>query len=296
MFEQYFGPYLVEKNILTLPELETILDQINTARVKLGFLAVAEKFLTQAQADELNRLQATMDCRFGDIAIKKGYLTDEQLTHLLNQQGNSYLKFVQVLIEQNILTYDKLDECLQAYAKAKGFSDDDLKALKSDDVDRVIGVYTKTDQKFVEDYVGLALRTIIRLANNKPVVCGIKKVNSYSCNHLATQNLVGDHHVLVGFGCNNKELLQIAIPFGKEEFTSVDDDALDAICEFINCCNGLYATKLSHEDVRVNMTPPEFYHSKQIKAPKNDIYIVTLKLSNEICDLIVVSDAQYELI
>ena len=89
MFGQYFGRFLVSKNKISQEQYETLIQQQLDSRLKLGFIAVAEKLLTQKQADEINELQKTMDRRFGDIAIEKGYLLNEEVTYLLNQQGNS---------------------------------------------------------------------------------------------------------------------------------------------------------------------------------------------------------------
>jgi CheY-specific phosphatase CheX len=61
---------------------------------------------------------------------------------------------------------------------------------------------------------------------------------------------------MLALGCESDELLALAIPYGKEEFASLDADALDAVCEFINCTNGLYASKLSQENIELEMLPP----------------------------------------
>ena len=87
MFVQYFGKYLVENNIISQPEYELIIKEQENSRVKLGFIAVAERLLTKRQAEELNELQKTKDQRFGDLAIEKGYLLEEEVNYLLNMQG-----------------------------------------------------------------------------------------------------------------------------------------------------------------------------------------------------------------
>ena len=45
----------------------------------------------------------------------------------------------------------------------------------------------------------------------------------------------------MAFAGEDDALLKIASPFAKEEFESLDEDAFDSVCEFINCSNGLYA-------------------------------------------------------
>ena len=79
MFDQIFGNYLVSAGTITKEQFMDVLESEGKIRVKLGLIAVAEKLMTEEQADEVNKLQSIMDRRFGDIAVEKGYLTDEQV-------------------------------------------------------------------------------------------------------------------------------------------------------------------------------------------------------------------------
>ena len=98
MFGQLFGKYLVKEKIINEVALENILSEQDKIRVKLGMMAVADKMITQEQADEINKIQMEQDKRFGDIAIEKKYLTESQVKDLLHEQGNPYMQFLQVLV------------------------------------------------------------------------------------------------------------------------------------------------------------------------------------------------------
>ena len=76
MVESIIGSYLVDSGRITQQQLRAALDKMDAVRVKLGLIAVSEGFMTFAQAEEVNRLQAICDKRFGDIAVEKGYLSD----------------------------------------------------------------------------------------------------------------------------------------------------------------------------------------------------------------------------
>ena len=71
MFGVYFGKYLQDIGVLTEEQYEDIIETSRHARVKMGLLAVSEGYMTEAQAEEVNRLQAMQDARFGDIAVRK---------------------------------------------------------------------------------------------------------------------------------------------------------------------------------------------------------------------------------
>lgn len=294
MFGLYFGNYLVEKNKISWSQFEDVIMQQQKTRVKLGLIAVAEKLLTTKQAEEINEIQKRMDRRFGDIAIEKGYLLSEEVTYLLNMQGNPYLQFVQVLTENNILTLAQIETYLQEYKQENNFSDSDIDALKSGDIDRIIPVFIDVDTPFAGECISLALRNIVRFISNNIVIKKEYIVKEYTFDSFASQRMVGDKDILVGFACKNKELLQIANPFAKEAFTELDEDSFDAVCEFINCINGLYASKLSHDDIHIDMTPPLYYTNKKITSD-NDIYVVPVIINGEQVDLLVTVNGQIEI-
>ncbi len=294
MFGQYFGHYLVEKNKISQSQLEVVLEQQKNSRAKLGLIAVAEKLLTTKQADDVNELQKQMDRRFGDIAIEKGYLLTEEVNYLLNLQGNPYLKFIQVLTENNFMTMDEIEENLVNYKKDHQFSDTDMDALKSGDIDRIIPVFINTDIPIGTECISLTIRNIVRFINNDIMLKKAYKVSTYSFGSLACQNMVGDHMIFVGFADQDKELLAIASPFAKEAFTEMNEDAFDSVCEFINCTNGLFASKLSLEDVHIDMTPPLFYSNK-ILASKGDIFVVPVVINGKQSDLLVALNDKVEI-
>jgi hypothetical protein len=289
MFGLYFGNYLVEKNKISWSQFEDAMIKQQNARVKLGLIATAEKLLTTKQAEEINDIQKKKDLRFGDIAIEKGYLLNEEVTYLLNMQGNPYLQFVQVFTENGLLTIPEIESYLEEYKKDNNFSDSDIDALKSGDIDRIIPIFVDTDVAFRGECLSLIIRNIVRFINNNITINKSYQVQDYSFGALASQKMVGDHQIFVGIAAKGSELLAIANPFAKEEFNEMENDAFDSVCEFINCTNGLYASKLSHEDIQIDMTPPLFYEERTLTS-KGDICVVPITIHGKQIDLIVVVD------
>ena len=261
MFNQIFGNYLVETKRITREQLEDVIALENTVRVKLGLIAVSEKLMTMKQADEINSLQAVMDRRFGDIAIEKGYLTDDQVVQLLKQQGNVYLVFVQALIDKNLMTLEEVETSLAEYQKKMGFTATDMDHLVSGDIVRTVGLFLPSNDELYTRLCGIAARTVVRIINSQAYVAKAYLVNEIHADNLALQTLEGDHRVISGFAGVGSSLLAVANPFAKEEFASVDMDALDSVGEFANCINGLFASELSKEGVEIDMQPPTFYEN-----------------------------------
>ncbi|MDF2539198.1 MAG: hypothetical protein K0S76_2219 [Herbinix sp.] len=292
MFGQYFGNYLIEKNKISQTEFEDVMMQQQISRLKLGFIAVAEKLLTTKQAEEINDIQKKLDRRFGDIAVEKGYLLTEEVTYLLNMQGSSYLKFVQALTENNILSIEEIENCLEDFKKDNEFSDSDLDALKTGDIDRIISVFVDVDIPLTGECISLALRNVVRFINNNIRLKKAYTVKEYSFGNIAYQQVIGDHQIFCGIAGNENALLSIASPFAKETFQKLDEDAFDSVCEFINCTNGLYASKLSLEDIQIDMTPP-LYDTGKTLVSNGEIYVVPIIIEGEQADLLVVVNNQF---
>ncbi|NLG04004.1 MAG: chemotaxis protein CheX [Clostridia bacterium] len=295
MFTQFYGQYLVKNSYLTNEQFLEIVEAEKTTRVKLGLIAVSEKMLTQAQADEINRLQARIDRRFGDIAIEKGYLTEEQVSILLGLQGNPYLSFVQTVVDKGFLTLQQLEEGLLQCKEKNGFTDDEMEAIKSGDVDLTSKVFIKILQPFYFDLFQLTLRNIVRFITPHIYMDKVYKTSKLDFEHLALQHSDGAHNICLGISGNGLSLLSIANPFAKERFEVIDDDSFDSVCEFINVINGLFASELSQSKVDIDMLPPVYYNQKSIKA-SDSFYVLPVYIKGSKVEIVIIVDTDYEII
>ena len=259
MFDQIFGNYLVKTGRITKEQLSDVIESESKVRVKLGLIAVAEKLMTTEQADEVNNLQAIRDRRFGDIAVEKGYLTEAQVGSLLKKQGNIYMIFVQNLIDKGLMTLEQVDEALKIYQDQQGFTHSDMDDLVSGDVDRTVRLFLPSNTELCDKHCGIAIRTFLRIINSGAYVSKAYLTDTLKIDNFAMQQLAGDHNIYAGFAGIGNSLLTIANPFADEEFETVDLDALDAVGEFTNCINGLFASELGNEGVDMDMLPPVFY-------------------------------------
>lgn len=260
----------------------------------MGFLAVAEKLMTEEQAEEVNRPQAIRDQRFGDIAVEKGYLTEEQIGNLLKKQGNIYMLFVQTILDKGYMTLPEIEAHLEKYQKENGFSHTDMDDIVSGDINRTVKLFLPTYPKMYDRLCGIAIRTIIRLIYSGAYVEKAYFVDELSADNLAIQKLEGAHTIWTGFAGAGDNLLSIAETFAQEEFESVDLDALDAVGEFINCINGLYASELSSENVSVDMLPPDFYENEvTVRGEKFCVFPIIINGKN--IHLIVSIDSEFSI-
>lgn len=293
MFSQFFGNYLIKRGLLTKTQFDGITNKQQSIRVKLGLIAVTEGLMDQKKADEINRLQATLDKRFGDLAIDRGYLTEKQVAHLLSQQGNPYLQFLQAITESGYMSESEFEASLVQYQEENHFTDDDLLALKSGDIDAITPIFVHIEAPFYNQHIGLALRNIIRFISTDVYFKPAYFVKEYSFEAISGQYLDGDYDVFAGFAGNGNALLSIANPFAKEEFETVDEDAFDSVCEFVNCINGLFASKLSHEGTDLDMLPPVFYSNRTLVSDSG-FYVVPISINGSFVELVIAVDTKIE--
>lgn len=293
MFGVYFGKYLQDVGVLTKEQYMEIVEASRVARVKMGLLAVNEGYMSQAQAEEVNQLQAMKDARFGDIAIEKGYLTEDQVSSLLKKQGDSYLLFVQALIERNIMNLEDIQKHLNHYKKTERFTALDLDALKSSDIDKIIPIFSRGTEvpTIIKDYVALLARNIIRFIDNKVRFERMERIHTYTSKYIASQCFTGDYELFIGL-CNTGTKL-VGEAYGKEEFETIDEDCLDAVCEFINVSNGLFASKESLEDVTIDMLPPNMYTDLTTVSSENMMFLLPCYVKGERVDVVICMESKW---
>lgn len=262
MVEYILGNYLVDAGKVSAEQLDAVIGQLDKVRVKLGLIAVAEGMMTMEQADEVNKLQAVMDKRFGDIAIEKGYLTDEQIGNLLKAQGNTYMTFVQALVNEGLIKLEDIDDILDGYRVKNSFTKMDMEMLKSDDPDVIVPLFLTPETLKYQDVIGVAVRTIVRCVDRHVYVGKASVCEVASIDNGAIQKVDGERGYTDAFVEQDGGLLKVACVFGQYEFKDMDEDALDAACEFLNCVNGLHASALSQKGDVLELMPPKMCMEK----------------------------------
>ena len=258
MLDRLIGAYLVEQGVLNKNQLQQVYSKQESDRAKLGVIAVAEKMMTIAQAEQVNMLQSSMDKRFGDIAVEKGYLTDTQVQRLLGLQGNTYLTFLQAVVDMGFQTMEQLESAEAEYQKINGFTESDMAALKTGDVEKAVPIFLNNDDPVFGGMFAMGIKNMYRLVDNHVYVGKAYTSRVIKDEVLGYQKFHGDQQAVVAISGKYEDVRKMAIAYTKEEFIETREDALDAVCELINCINGLYASEQSRSDARIELEPPNF--------------------------------------
>ncbi len=289
MFSQLFGKYLVENNVITTEDYKELIQKQLSARVKLGTIAVAEGMLTEEQVETLHRLQMQYDKRFGDLAVENNMLTDEQVGMLLKKQGNPYMKFLEVILESGKVKVSAVDGFLSSFQKDKGFTDDEMAALKNDDIDGVLPAFVFSSKPYIAEVAGLVVRNINRFVTRDFYIDKIRHMNLMEYKYLAAQKTTGDNLVYVGIAQteDGDGFAKVASGFAEESLASGSNDAFDAVCEFINCNSGLFASEVSKKGINIDMEPTVAYKDDQIMG---QIYVLPIYVEDQEIKLVITVD------
>lgn len=294
MFSQLFGKYLVEKNIITNEDYKTAIKQQLAVRVKLGTIAIADGLLTEEQVESINKMQMQYDMRFGDIAIDKELLTAEQIDGLLKKQGDPYMQFLQVLMESSKMSSTVLDKTLAAFQKEKGFSDSDMEALKKDDIDAMVPIFAFSAKPYVTELASLVIRNVNRFISRDFYIGRIRHTDSLNYRYLAGQKTVGKDTICLALAEENHDdvFALMATGFAGSEHTVTDEDAVDAISEFINVNSGLFASELSKKEIHMDMEPIFAYKDQTVTG---DFYILPIYIEDRKVNLIIAVNAEMDM-
>ena len=115
---QFFGQFLIQEQAITVEQLREALDLMNRQNLMLGQLAVEEKFLSESQANQINREQRYTDRPFGSIAISQNLLDSTLVKRLLELQQEKRIRIGEALVQLGYLNEDDLGKHLGQF-KAK---------------------------------------------------------------------------------------------------------------------------------------------------------------------------------
>ena len=120
MINRLFGNYLVDKKVLAQTQLDDLLPVQKDFKAEVETIAVINKVISAAMAQELlERIDKNSE-RFGEAAIDAEYLTDEKLDEILTYQSNAFMKFVQSMIDKHFLELGQINHFLDEFQRIGG--------------------------------------------------------------------------------------------------------------------------------------------------------------------------------
>lgn len=166
-----------------------------------------------------------------------------------------------------------------------GFIEHELSAIKSGDMERIVSTFIKMKNDTYMMQLKSVLKSFRIYMNDNVSLEDIRSVKSTQERYIGCQIMDGDEDVFFGIGGSDESLLKVASVFARCEFTEFDEDAYDAVCELINCTNGMFAVVLEENDIKCELKPPVFYSDVSLSS-EHPFYILEFKLDGQIFNVV----------
>lgn len=167
-------------------------------------------------------------------------------------------------------------------------SSKELAVLKEGSLEQMVSTFVRVKNDSYKEQLQGLLKTVKLYFGDTITLEAVREVSMCKAKFIACQVMDGDDDIFLGLYGDEQVLLKLASVLAAQEFECFDEDTYDAICEFINCVNGLYATKLSGKGVEVTLRPPVFYNELQIMSEKG-FYNITLAYMGQQFNVVLVN-------
>ncbi len=264
MYTQFFGNFLLQRNIVTPDQLIAAINQEATSHIKLGTLAMYHNLMTANEIDDIVVAQTHEDKHFGELAIERNYLTEDQVNHLLSEQSPEYLLLGQVLIEQGIISNADLEDLIIDYESEHEIYDLDIQIDQKEQVTTLIRHYFKLGDlehsELYESYLTLLFNNLIRF-----IGADFTPMTPISCEEFATQfgisqQIDGKHHIVTGIDMSCDMAIEFASRYAMDTFDEFDEYVQASLEDFLNLHNGLFTVNMSNNySIELQLSPPQIH-------------------------------------
>ncbi|MCX4269056.1 MAG: hypothetical protein OSJ62_10390 [Lachnospiraceae bacterium] len=267
MLTQFFGSYLIDKNIISSDQLLEALRYKNAHAKKLGDLAVSAGYMSKDESDEVHAMQTQSDKKFAEIAVHMGYLTVAQADELINAQHTGYLLLGNSLIELGFCSQETISKAIADYEFDYQLSFSTILNSDSDKQAEMIQNYyhfpETEDINPMKEYATLLLKDLIRfIGGDFRLLAKIDAIPDTLPNMIEIhQKLFGKHNFstsIIGF---QDFMIQFAARYACVEFDELDEFADASLQDFLNLHNGIYTVTMSNEHgMEYELSPTETTH------------------------------------
>ena len=261
MYAQFFGNYLLTRDIVTKEQLITALQKKDSQHMKLGTLAIHAGYMTANEVDRIVILQTHLDKRFGEIAIHEGYLTESQVAELLKKQKPDFLRLGQVLLEDGILDNNQLQEAIINYQSESEFDDfiysDETREIISHLLENFFVATERPLTRYELAYFQLLFNNLVRFIGDDFTPVAPYRAKEYPTSYCVSQGVYGKFTMRIYLDMGEKTAVEFACRYAREIFPEFDEYVQAALEDFLNLHNGLFTVNLSNDySVELQLTPP----------------------------------------
>ncbi|WP_394003660.1 chemotaxis protein CheX [Luteimonas sp. WGS1318] len=250
MAAKFLGQFLLERGVITAPQLLAAIEAQRASNPLLGELAMRKGWLDAAQARRIQQRQRVEDRRFGDIALEMGALDQDRLDALLEAQKAGRKMLGQVLVEQGALDARQLEAEIALH---RADQEQARHALESVVAGHPVG-------SLATHAIDLCARLFPRMLGSQCLPAEVlppDELDTWPC--VAHVRIEGDRPFGIGLATDLAGARALACALlGITEDLCDDALALDALGEMVNVLMGyLVRDVMADDDVAYRALPPD---------------------------------------
>lgn len=261
MYAQFFGNYLLSRDIVTKEQLIHALQKKSSTRIKLGTLAIHAGYMTANEVDRVIIMQTHQDKRFGELAVSEGYLTEMQVTELLKTQIPDFLLLGQALIEDGVIDNQTFQDLIIDYQSINELDEFNYSTETTDNIKHMVENFFVLAERPLSSYeisfFHLLLNNLIRFIGDDFTLVPPSQCKEYPTNYCVSQKINGDFSVRVYLDMPESACIEFASRYVGDTFTEFDEYVQSSLEDFLNLHNGLFNVNISNDaSVELELEPP----------------------------------------
>ncbi len=252
MYAQFFGNFLLSRNVVTREQLMRALQKKSSTQVKLGTLAIHAGYMTASEVDQVIIMQTHQDKRFGELAISEGYLTEVQVAELLKAQTPDFLLLGQALIEDGIINNQQFQDLIIDYQSLYELDDDaDYSEETQEAIDHMVEDFFVLAERALSpheiSFCRLLLNNLIRFIGDDFTLVPPSICKEYPTNYCVSQRITGPFSVKTYIDMAEDTSIEFASRYVNDTFTEFDEYVKSSLEDFLNLHNGIFNVNMSND-------------------------------------------------
>ena len=281
MYAQFFGNYLLARNMVTAEQLLQAMQKKSSMQIKLGTLAIHAGYMTAGEVERVVILQTHQDKRFGELAIQEGYLTELQVAELLSKQKPDFLLLGQALVENGVFDREQLQNVILDYQSENDLETFEYSSETQETIRQMIEKFFVLAERPLSSQeislFHLFLNSLIRFIGDDFTIVPPSICTEYPTNYCVSQKIQGRFSTHSYLDIPESCCIDFASRYVGENFTEFDEYVRASVEDFLNLYNGLFLVNMSNDySLELTLEPPVTEEAETLLVFNEETYLLPI--------------------
>lgn len=281
MYAQFFGNYLLARNMVTAEQLLQAMQKKSSMQIKLGTLAIHAGYMTAGEVERVVILQTHQDKRFGELAIQEGYLTELQVAELLSKQKPDFLLLGQALVENGVFDREQLQNLILDYQSENDLETFEYSSETQETIRQMIEKFFVLAERPLSSQeislFHLFLNSLIRFIGDDFTIVPPSICTEYPTNYCVSQKIQGRFSTHSYLDIPESCCIDFASRYVGENFTEFDEYVRASVEDFLNLYNGLFLVNMSNDySLELTLEPPVTEEAETLLVFNEETYLLPI--------------------